>query len=288
MATEVEVVRPGLFTSIQDAGRPGLAFYGVPASGFMDPAAAAAANRMVGRDEDAALIECNLLPPTLRFDDEVRFALAGADMSWQLDGAPVDRYTTLVAPPGAVLQGRYTTNGARAYVAVAGALRCRRDYASAATYDYARLGGLDGKRLEAGDRLTFDRAGGQPQAQSEAPPNYDAIERIVFDPGPEWGALTDAAKSLFASGEFVVGDDSNRMGARLEGPALEMVSPAGRSVPLYPGFIQLPPSGNPIVILQDGQTTGGYARIASLATEELARFNQIRPRRSFKFERRGV
>lgn len=287
MTTElsVEVTHPGLLTSIQDPGRRGVAFYGLPPSGWLDPPAAQLANRLVGNSVEAPLLECNLLPVGLRFGGSGRLVLTGADMGWRLDGRPLERNTVHRVKAGNELNGRPSTNGARAYVAVGGLLQCAAVYGSAATDLSTGIGGIDGRRLVTGDRLTFRDP--QPPAPSTSgrlrPLDYNAIAHIGVRRGPEWDRLAVESRHPFTAGPFRLTAESNRMGARLAGPDLTCACEDMPSVPVVPGVVQMPPFGQPIVILQDGQTTGGYPRIAIIPEGELGRFNQLRPGQSFRF-----
>jgi antagonist of KipI len=317
---DIEVIHSGLLTSIQDDGRRGVAFYGIPASGHLDPVAAHKANELVGNARSAPVVECNLLAPQLRFIHAATFSVTGADMRWTLGDKPLARNTGVHAPAGAVLHGAYTTDGARAYIAISGTIECQHDHQSASTYTYAALGGLEGHALGKGDvihvipptepltavpptepltaaDLTEPLTAVPPTEPLTAPAGssnavpggsthtYNGSTTIRFERGPEWNLLTAEAQRVFASAEYSISTDSNRMGARLNGPALATNSLVQmETVPLLPGTVQLPGSGKPIVILADGQTTGGYPRIAIIPESELARFNQIRPGLSLGFQ----
>lgn len=282
----IEVLAPGLLTSIQDPGRRGMAFYGLPRSGWLDPEAAQLANRLIGNPADAAMLECNLLPPKFSFNGDCSLVLTGAAMRWRLDGSPIKRNLAVVAAAGAVLEGGPSRNGARAYVAFYGELQCSRIHSSAATDLSTGLGGFGGRRLQAGDVLTLATAQAAPRRELEPPEpeDYDLIDTIPVRRGPEWTMLSVAGQRALETGTFAVAPESNRMGARLSAPPLEASAPPDLpTVPVVPGVIQLPKSGKPIVILQDGQTTGGYPRIAVIPEAELGRFNQLRPGQEFRF-----
>ena len=284
------VLAPGVLTSIQDAGRRGLAFYGIPQSGWLDQNAARHANHLAGNPVGAPLLECNLTAPRLKFNADCRLALTGADMGWELDSESVPRQLIEVAA-GAELSGGPATTGARAYIAIRGLLNCLPVHDSVATDLTTGIGGLDGRRLEAGDELVFDVSESKPHegdrlAEFVGPPRPGSPIGVL--PGPEWNLLSTACRARITESEFSISPDSNRMGARLVGAKLESHNIDLPSVPVVPGVIQLPPSGQPIVILQDGPTTGGYPRIAVIPEAELGRFNQIRPGQEFRFQPRSV
>lgn len=267
----LEILQSGLLSSVQDRGRRGLAYYGIPRSGAMDARSARRALRLLGLPADAPLLECTALAPQLRFRDPVRLALSGADFGWQLDGQPVARDTVLQIRPGDVLSGGPAREGLRGYIALQGFLDAGRVYGSCATYPPAGLGRL----LQAGDVLYWQAADG-PEAGAAQPAEPLVPLSIPLRPGPECDWLRPVARELLVQHPYRLRPDSNRMGARLEGPRLEARTyQLALSVPVLPGFVQLPPGGQPIVILQDGQTTGGYPRIAYIREAELSAFNQI-------------
>lgn len=284
---EIDVIHPGLLTTIQDDGRRGVSFFGIPRAGHMDPGAAHEANAIVGNDANAPLVECNLLPPQLHFNHDTVVGVAGADMRWTVDDEPLARGVATRVAAGSVLTGSYAVDGARSYIAFGGTIECRRDYDSASTYTYAGLGGIDGRALAKGDVIRVSPGHAATRVMSSGPRHlYGDGPRVPFVRGPEWGLLTSEAQKTFTSANYAISANSNRMGARLEGPALVMTSNIEmETVPLLPGTVQLPASGQPIVILADGQTTGGYPRVAVIPSAGLAVLNQVRPGETFRFRR---
>lgn len=261
---DLTVLAPGLLTSIQDTGRKGLAFYAVPASGAADAHAARIALLLLRLPEHFALLECTSVAPTLRFEAPTRIVLTGADFGWKLNETKVSLHTVLSVGAGDVLSGKYAVNGLRGYLALAGKLAVKRVFDSAATCFATSRGGHAGRRLEKGDVLTWEEVG------------MPADGVFTLLPGPEYHFLAEQGIRDLCENIYKISADSNRMGARLTGKPLESkLYNLPHSVPVLPGFVQLPPSGMPIVVLQDGQTTGGYARIAYLRKEDLSRFNQI-------------
>lgn len=249
-------------TGIQDPGRPGLAYYAVPRSGPMDPAAARLALLLLGRAETEPVLEMTSLAPHLRFLEATRIALTGADFGWKLNDRPLALRTVHSVRAGDVLCGGPARSGLRGYLAVEGVLETEYAFSSAATYTPAGFGGHNGRLLQRGDLLTWKKD--------------PTDEQFVLFPGPEYDHLSAAAVEQLGAVDFRISPQSNRMGIRLLGTPLPgSVEPLRRSVPVLPGFVQLPPDGLPIVVLQDGQTTGGYPRIAYLKRAELGRLNQI-------------
>ncbi|MEM0998997.1 MAG: biotin-dependent carboxyltransferase family protein [Bacteroidota bacterium] len=263
---QLEIIKPGLLTTIQDLGRSGSRFYAIPVSGAMDPNAAAIALLLLDAAPSAPLIECTSLAPTICFHGAGRIALSGGDFGWRLNERAVPRNQVLAVADGDVLRGGHATDQLRGYLAVGGELSGAGPvYGSYSTYLNGKFGGWQGRRLQKGDRLNW-----QDLAVSED------IFRIPLRQGPEFTWLMpESRKELFDAG-FVIGPETNRMGARLQGPVLRCKPDAlPDSVPVLPGFVQLPPGGQLIVVLQDGQVTGGYPRVAYLSATALLHFNRI-------------
>ncbi|HEY0094658.1 MAG TPA: biotin-dependent carboxyltransferase family protein, partial [Archangium sp.] len=271
--------KPGLLTMLQDLGRQGHGRWGVSPCGAMDPLALSLANLLVGNDVGAAALEVTFLGPELVFEEEATFALAGADLGATLDGASLVPGVAQRARAGQTLRFGARGSGARAYVAVAGGLgRSAHCFlGSVATDLEAGLGGPGGRPLRAGDELLLEP---QPPFQARAvrgswerwyqqPP--DEV-RFIPEPGPRVSA---EARERFVSTRFRVSSRSNRVGYRLEGPALPVVPAVLQlSEPMAPGTVQLPPDGQPIVLMADRQTTGGYPRLGQVIRADVPRLAQ--------------
>lgn len=279
------VLSPGLQTLLQDQGRCGLAFYAIPRSGPLDPQSADLANALLCNPPSAAVIECHFVPPTLRFESPASICLAGADMQWTVDDRPAKSLAVLSLEAGSVLSGSPAGDACRGYVAIAGAIQTERTFGSAACYPLAAFGGNGGRPFAAGDVVRWQPPS-EPVVELEFAQRMAAAADNCIEllPGPEFDWLTPESQAALLAGSFSITPDSNRMGARLAGPKLSTAKHAlADSVPLLAGMVQLPPSGQCIVVLQDGQTTGGYPRIGYLAERELCRFNQIPLGREFGF-----
>lgn len=261
-----EIIKPGLLTTIQDAGRQGLAYYAIPPSGAMDSNAARIALLLLNQVGDAPLIECTSVAPTIKFHDATKIAISGADFQWTLNDAPVVVHTVISVQPGDTLSGKMATNGLRGYLAINGTLQVDKVYNSYATYLNAGIGGYKGRVLKKGDIIEWE------SSKEEGYP----VNTIPLLPGPEFRWLSAAAQHQLQDITYTIGSDSNRMGLRLRGERLESTSyQLEHSLPVLPGFVQLPPSGLPLILLQDGQVSGGYPRIAYLRERHLAVLNQI-------------
>lgn len=282
----IEIIKPGLLTSIQDEGRPGLAYYAITASGPLDAGAARLANLLVGNSDQEPVLECNFIAPQIHFDKAATISLTGADMQWTINDIPVNRNNTLTISADTILRGRPAINGVRAYIAIQGNWQLEKTLGSYSTYSYAQFGGINGKPLQKGDLISIlpllDNNFQEIAIQQDI--NYEAINHIHFYPGPEWMLLNNSAQQAFMQNKYTISPNSNRMGAKLSGTAIK-IEDFGKidSSGVFPGVVQLPADGLPIVLLQDCQTTGGYPRVAVIAEEELWRFNQIRTGRKFSF-----
>lgn len=277
----IRVDDPGLLTTVQDAGRWGCQHLGVPVAGPMDPLSHRLANLLVGNPADRAALEVTLVGPALQFLSEATFAVTGARFELLLDGRPVRTGVPRRAGRGSRLRFGRRTAGARAYVAVRGGIDVPLRLGSRSTDLASRLGGLGGRPLRAGDCLDVGVAAGLPVSGRPGrlrfrPPTGGA--RVRFMPGTDLERFDEDALERFTASRFIVGADSNRMGYRLEGPAVGLAA-AGPvlSAATPPGTIQVPPSGQPIVLMADRQTSGGYAVLGTVISADLGVAGQLAP-----------
>jgi antagonist of KipI len=282
----VEVLEGGLLTTVQDEGRPGYRRLGVSGAGAVDPPALRRANAALGNAPGAAALECTASGPSLLFLRPTRFALAGADLGAVLERAdlgpwPVPRGTPVLARAGNVLAFSGRRQGFRAYVGFSGGVAVAPVLGSRSTDLVAGFGGLQGRPLRRGDLLEL----GAPPAPAAPPPQPegeladDVVVRVVL--GPQAGHFTPPALERLLGEAWTVGPASDRVGCRLQGPRLEHAGPTEiASDGMVPGAIQVPPDGQPIVMLADGPTTGGYPKPATVVTSDLARLAQLLPGRS--------
>jgi KipI family sensor histidine kinase inhibitor len=275
------VLQPGLYTTVQDRGRPGFRRYGVPASGAIDRESLVRANTAVGNPPDAAAIECTWPGPVLEAIEAATVAVTGADFAAQVDGRPVETGREIDLRRGQVLRFVAPRRGMWAYVAVQGGVDVPPALGSRSTLVRAELGGLSGRTLRSGDILYVSTSLPGP-ASPEIDERYDGPIRIL--PGPHPGAFAPDSLEKFVTGHYAVSVHSDRSGYRLEGPVVEH---AGRgeilSEGMVPGAIQVPPDGQPIVLMPDGPTTGGYPVLAIVAGRELGRLAQKRPGERVEF-----
>lgn len=274
----IELVSVPSLTTIQDLGRRGYQKFGVPVSGVMDEISARFANYLVGNDENAPLLEFVLKGPTIRFNASAVFAIGG-DVNAYLNGAPIEAWRSYWAKRGDILEIGSLRSGMYGYISFAGGIKCERILGSCSTYLRANFG----RALRAGDTLKLGYAILTGREGKKLPgefvPRYSNESEIRVIPGPQEEQFPK--RSL--KGEYRVSPESDRMGYRLEGPKIEggggIITDA---IPL--GSIQVPENGQPIIMLADRQTTGGYAKIGVVARVDVSRVAQTRPGGRLRFK----
>jgi antagonist of KipI len=284
------VLAAGLQTSIQGMGRFGHRHLGVGTAGALDGYSARVGNWLVGNDANSALLEITLQGPRLRFERAVRIAITGADIDAHIGETAIPGWRPIDLPTGCELTLGACRRGARAYLAIAGGVQAPNVLGSASTDLRAGFGGLAGRCLIAGDSLQLGPA-------TETKVSGAVIANWWLDPQPDLDfkqpALIrvlsghDAAEPAmqFYADSYHVSAQSNRQGLRLQGAALRIADARERvSEPVAPGTVQLPPDGQPIVLLAEAQTIGGYPRIGHVAGADLPRLAQLRPGDNLRFQ----
>lgn len=275
----ITVLKPGLQTTLQSRPRSGLRHEGVPAGGAADPLSLALANRLVGNAWDAAAVEATLLGPVVRFEDDGVFAIAGATATSTLNGAVIEHHAAVVARAGDELAVGAAETGARLYLAVAGGFEADDVLGSTSTNLQAAFGGFRGRVLQAGDTLATytghtDRLRTPPEFRLPMPSSWG----LRTCESSESSLLDEAGRAALFEANWVVDRRADRMGLRLDGPALR-VSSDGRmpSAGVMPGTIQCPEDGAPYVLSVDAGTVGGYPRIGQVARADRHVLGQLRP-----------
>lgn len=299
----LKVIKPGLLTTVQDLGRPGYQQYGVAVGGALDSFAARVANLLVGNDDNAALLEFAQTGPELLFERDALVAWNGGDFDATIGGQPLPRDRAVRVAAGETVSFGVARKGLRAWLAVAGGIDVPLVMGSRATYRRAGIGGHEGRPLVAGDELTTFAAGewaagvlaslktkGQrgtvwtvrPETMGQPAPAGEV--RAVC--GPEWDWFAAEAQKAFFASEWEATREADRMGVRLHGAELLLGKPREMiSAAVNTGIVQVPPSGQPIVLLPSRQSVGGYPRIAAVATADIGRFTQLRPGEKVSFSR---
>jgi len=282
----IELEKGGLLTTIQDLGRPGKQVYGVPLSGAMDRFSMQVANLLVGNPPDAPVLEFTLIGPVIRFSCAQVIAITGGDFHAHLDGVPVPAWQAVPVEAGARLVMGPCSSGARGYLAVAGGFPVPPVMGSAATNLRGGYGGWHGRALKTGDRIPVPDLGARSRPFSGmrrrlAPrwiPDYAAFRPVRVIRGPHADHFHSEAWQRFLASNYRVSPASDRMGYRLQGPALTHQQTAD-ILPtfIFPGTIQVPADGQPIVLMADCQVTGGYAVIGVVAGVDLPYVAQRKP-----------
>ncbi|MEO8672428.1 MAG: biotin-dependent carboxyltransferase family protein [Tahibacter sp.] len=293
----VAVIKPGLLTSIQDLGRPGHAALGVGRAGAMDPVALRLANALVGNPVNTAALEISLIGPTLQFHRAAQIAITGAPLSASLDGRTLRHWCAQDVPAGGVLQLGAMPRGARSYLAIRAGFDLAAVLGSLSTDLHGGIGPWHARALRAGDALPLavdaladrsDLQRGRPDATWSLDPSswFDTDEQPVLRllPGAHFAELDTASKSQLLETAFRIGVDSDRVGVRLDGASLHLAVPRELcSSGVAPGTVQLPPGGQPIVLMAESPTTGGYPRIAHVIAVDQPRLAQRRPGDTVRF-----
>lgn len=284
----IQVQAPGLLTTVQDLGREGFGPIGVSPSGAADLISLRLGNRLVGNVEGAAGLEMTLLGGTFLFPQAAILALIGSDFGATVDGTPVALGASFEVLPGQTLRLGSTRSGARSYLCVQGGIVVPSFLGSASTDILSGLGGFDGRPLREGDLLHIGPAGKLFRKRTIGPrlsEHLSSRKILRVTPGPQAHWFSESSLRLFYEATYRVGEQSNRMGLRLEGA---LVSPSGSRQMITEGVslgaVQVPAAGSPIILFVDQQTTGGYPKIANVISADLHRVGQLRPRDEIRFE----
>ena len=298
----IEVLKPGLLTTLQDAGRSGYAHLGVGRAGAFDEPALRIANALCGNPPEACGLEITLLGPTLRLDADAWIAITGAPIPFHIEGAERPMWSPAFVPAGATVTFGAIRSGCRSYLGVAGGFDAEPVLGSRSIDVNASLGPNGGRPLRAGDTLetgsSVPASSGMRQSLHQGA--HDPVPKWRLDPKPWFSddssqplrllpgthleKLTDVSRNALFSEPFSTHADSNRVGVRLSGPVLgwnasiDMVSEG-----CVPGVLQLPPSGQPIVFGPECPVSGGYPRIGQIAAVDLPRLAQRRPGDALRF-----
>jgi antagonist of KipI len=295
----IQVLEPGLFTTVQDLGREGFGPLGVSPSGAADRISLRMGNRLLGNHQGAAALEMTLLGGTFTFPEGAVIALAGSDFGATLEEKPVELWRAHVAKPGQALRLGPTRSGARCYLCVQGGIEVELFLGSASTHILSGLGGHEGRALRKGDVLRIGTryinmmapwSASMPNREwALSPRTMEVLEPrrvICVTDGPQSDWFSEVAKRIFYESTYRVAEDSNRTGIRLHGEAIP--APAGGemiSEGVALGAIQVPEGGEPIILFVEQQTTGGYPKIANVISADFHRLGQLRPRDEIRFQR---
>ncbi|ARK25525.1 KipI antagonist [Sporosarcina sp. P37] len=297
----VNVLNPGLLTTVQDIGRTGSQKFGVLVSGAMDSYSMRIANLLVGNDEREGVLEITLFGTGLQFDEDTLIAITGGDLQTTVDGIHVPNWRPLLIRKGSVLKFGFSIEGCRAYLAIAGGIDIPVVMGSKSTYLVAGIGGFNGRALQQNDTLSFgeltesnervwtsiEKLGGTADWAVPYHPfiSLESVQTIRIIKGTEYERFNDTSKKRLVTQPYVVTPQSNRMGLRLEGSELALIEKLELlSEGVTFGTVQIPPNGKPIILMADRQTAGGYPKIAQVITADLGSLSQVKPNSKLHFQ----
>ena len=277
--SSIDVINGGILTTIQDAGRYGYQELGIPTSGVMDDYNYRLANILVGNKLDEAVLEMTYFGPTLKFNEDLTLAITGSDMNPKINGQPAPMFETIKVKAGDTLQFGKVNEGVRGYLAFGGSIDVPVVNGSKSTHIKTKMGGIDGRALKPKDTLNI--VGSKDKTMRRIPENYLPkfnhcnLLRVVL--GPQDDYFTEKGiHDLFRSGGYQVTKDFDRMGIRLKGTSIEHKETADIiSDGTTFGSIQVPANGQPIILVADRQTTGGYTKIGNVITPDLHKLAQM-------------
>jgi len=300
----ITILKPGMMSSVQDLGRWGFQQFGVPIGGAMDKVSAALANIICGNDENEAVIEMTLHGTSIMFNEAAFCAIVGGGCKAYIDDVELPFNRLLWIPAFSIIRTTAHAQGCRSYLAVSGGFNVKKIMGSASTYTPSGIGGINGRNLITGDMLAFKREQNLHAASNlhmlpsgvgishwhtaglfAATPDVAAVHAIK---GPEFDLFNSPSQENIFNSEFTISSRSNRMGYRLDGKKFtleqktEMVSTA-----VTAGIVQVTHEGDPIILMADAQTTGGYPRIARVCSADLPVLAQCKPGTKIQFREIG-
>ncbi|PYE34546.1 biotin-dependent carboxylase-like uncharacterized protein [Idiomarina fontislapidosi] len=285
----IEVIEPGMYATIQDFGRLGYLKKGLTRGGPIDENAFLWGNYLLKNNPMAAQIEIVLGGSKFKFTSPAAVAVCGADVSLKLDNNEKSIWETFQVEAGQVLTIGPARNGLRAYLAVAGGIQVDAQWGSCATVKREHLGGHkgDGSALQKGDTLAI--ASSQCELTQRIPwryrPDYSKPPVLGLIPGFQYDQFAMAEREKLCFHEYTISQQSDRMGIRLEGPAIEYAGQGLVSEGINIGSVQVPPNGQPIIMMNDRQTLGGYPKLGNISPLDLSRLAQCRPGQTVQFTR---
>lgn len=286
----VKIINPGLITLVEDSGRYGYQQYGVPVSGVMDSYSYRLGNILVGNKEGAAVLEAAMMGPTIEFSDQMVIAITGGNLSPTLNGSSIPMWQSILVNKGDRLIFTGLRAGCRSYIAFSGGIDVPEVMGSKSTYTRGRIGGYNGRALKSGDLLGVGHPGEDPgrlsgiKVPDEYIPDYPNTLELRVIIGPQDDHFTLEGMQAFLSEQYEVTSECDRMGYRLKGKKIEHVKGGDIiSDGIAMGAVQVPGHGQPIIMLADRQTTGGYTKIANVISVDLPKIAQAKPGDRIKF-----
>jgi antagonist of KipI len=276
-----EVLKPGIFTTVQDGGFTGYRAFGIPTGGAIDRFSLRAANILTGNDEYTAALEITVKGPTLRVLKDTAIAVTGGNLTPMVNGEPLPMWETVFVREGDIIAFGVRQSGCRSYLAAAGGFDVPPVLGARSVNTRIGIGGTDGRPLRQGDLLKTQPACLCNETTLELLPAnrpvYEPNVNLQLLPGPHFRLFNERSVNDFTGAIFNVSEQADRMGVILKGHRIK--GPAGERIsqPVTPGSVQIPPGGDPILLLADCQTTGGYAHIGTVITADQYRAGQLFP-----------
>ncbi len=284
----ISVLKGGALTTIQDAGRYHYQAHGITVAGVMDDYAHHIANWLVGNEQSAAVLEMTLIGPELKFEADCIIALTGAELSARLNDVPIANWRSHTVAAGDIVKFGTVKNGCRGYLAIAGGIATEPVLGSRSTDLRAKLGGIAGRKLQSGDNLPIGQTERnykfKTQLAAKDIPTYSNTNVINVVAGPQVDYFTENGINCFYNSKYSIAGDSNRMGYRLQGDKIEMIGSSDIiSDAIVFGAIQVASNGQPMILMADHQTSGGYAKIATVISTERSKLAQAKPNDQISF-----
>ena len=289
---KIKIVRPGLLTLVQDSGRHGYQQFGVPVSGVMDSLSYRLGNLLVGNPQTHAGLEVTMLGPEIEFLDQMVIAVTGGDLSPVVNKTAIPMWESVIVQKGDTLAFGVLKTGCRSYIAFSGGIDVPLIMGSRSTYTRGNIGGYKGRALRAGDVLGVAGPGYSPakrrnkKVSKEYIPKYSGGIELRVTMGPQDDCFTPEGIKTFLSGLYTVTNQCDRMGYRLDGEKIRHLNGGDIiSDGIAMGAVQVPGHGQPIIMLADRQTTGGYTKIANVVSADLPKIAQAKPGDKVRFTR---
>jgi antagonist of KipI len=282
----IKFLRPGLYTSIQDMKRIGYKKYGIPNSGPMDEYSHILANWLVDNNYSSETLEINYFGPKIKFNFNTTIGICGANFDAKINDKRIQINRSIKVKAGDVLDIGICLNGGRVYLSFSAKMKLKKSFNSYSTYEKINIGGINGKKISKNDTINFNKS--EESIEKKIPESfqrkYQEISNIRVIKGINYSMISkNSLKKL--GNEFNVSSESDRMGIRLNGNKLKVSDKKSiESTVVSKGTVQLPPAGDPIILMSDSQSTGGYPIIGNIARVDISKVSQIKPESKLKFK----
>ena len=282
----IKFLRPGLYTSIQDMKRIGYKKYGIPNSGPMDEYSHILANWLVDKKYSSETLEINYFGPKIKFNFNTTIGICGANFDAKINDKRIQINRSIKVKAGDVLDIGICLNGGRVYLSFSAKMKLKKSFNSYSTYEKINIGGINGKKISKNDTINFNKS--EESIEKKIPESfqrkYQEISNIRVIKGVNYSMISkNSLKKL--GNEFNVSSESDRMGIRLNGNKLKVSDKKSiESTVVSKGTVQLPPAGDPIILMSDSQSTGGYPIIGNISRVDISKVSQIKPESKLKFK----